>query len=156
MQQPDSPSSPNRPSIQRVIALVTAPVGLIFLLSDPQDLLRLIMHTGLSWYAIFTPVAWGIILGTIAGLLRWDRIQNYSEWGVWLSTALMTFGMVGTFAIYFEHRLWYLAWPTMWLAMLGLGIFAFFAMQVRFSLKIQDGKQNPKARRTSGQNTKRK
>lgn len=141
MQQPDSTSSSHRPHIQRTIALVTAPVGLIFLLSDPQDLLRVIMNTGLNWYTIFSPVAWGIILGTIAGLMRLDFVQRFSDWAVWVSTALMTFGMVGSFAIYFEHRLWYLAWPTMWLAMLGLAIFAFFAMQVRFSLKV-DGRNN--------------
>ncbi|TRW49537.1 hypothetical protein FM042_01340 [Aliidiomarina halalkaliphila] len=126
-----------RPQIQRVIALVTAPVGLIFLLSDAQDLLSFIRASGLSWYAVFAPLAWGILLGALAGLLRLDWVQKVSEYGVWASTALMTFGAVGSLAIYFEHRVWYLAWPTMWLAVLGLGIFAFFAMQVRFASKVE-------------------
>ncbi|WP_194755869.1 hypothetical protein [Aliidiomarina indica] len=137
MAKNEQPGQSLRPHIQRVIALVTAPVGLIFLLSDEQSLLAFIRATELSWYAVFAPVAWGIMLGALAGLLRLDWVQKVSEYGVWVSTALMTFGAIGSLAIYFEHRVWYLAWPTMWLAVLGLGIFAFFAMQVRFSSKVE-------------------
>lgn len=125
--------------IQKTIALVTAPLGLIFLLSDPQDLLRLIQSTGLGWYQIFSPIAWGVILGAVLGLLRFDKVQRLAQWGTWAATALTTFGLVATIAIYFEHRLWYLAWPTMWLATLGIGIYALFLMQLRFSEKYQQG-----------------
>lgn len=124
-------------NIQRVIALVTAPVGLLFLLSDPQSLLRFIASTGLNWYQVFNPIAWGIILGTAAGLLRFHQVQKFAVWGTYAATALTTFGAVGTIAIYFEHRLWYLGWPTMWVAALGIGIYSFFLMQLRFAEKFQ-------------------
>lgn len=126
-------------TIQKTIALVTAPIGLILLLSDAQDLLRLIQATGLSWYQVFSPVAWGIIIGAILGLTRVDKIQVAANVGTWLATALTTFGLVGSIAIYFEHRLWYLAWPTLWIAALGIGIYALFLMQLRFSEKYQQG-----------------
>ncbi|CUS49252.1 MAG: PepSY-associated TM helix [Idiomarinaceae bacterium HL-53] len=124
--------------IQRAIALVTAPLGLIFLLSGQQDLWNLIVATELNWHRAFMPMAWGIILGSLAGLFRFNKIQVVNEWAIWLSTALMTFGAVGTVAIFFEHRLWFLAWPTMWLASLGVGIYAFFIMQLKFSQKHND------------------
>lgn len=126
-------------NIQRIIALVTAPIGLLLLLSDPQDLLRLIANTGLNWYQAFNPIAWGIILGTIAGLMRLDMVQRVAVYGTYAATALTTFGLVGTIAIFVEHRLWYLGWPTMWIAALGIGIYTFFLMQVRFSEKYQKG-----------------
>ena len=132
-------------NIQRSIALVTAPIGLILLLSDPQDLLRLIANTGLNWYQVFNPIAWGIILGTAAGLLRLHQVQKLAVFGTYAATALTTFGAVGTIAIYFEHRLWYLAWPTMWLAALGIGIYAFFLMQLRFAEKFQQNDKAPKS-----------
>ncbi|MCL4410093.1 hypothetical protein [Aliidiomarina haloalkalitolerans] len=126
-------------TIQKTIALVTAPIGLIFLLSDAQDLLRLIQSTGLNWYQVFSPIAWGIIIGAILGLMRFDKVQVAAKISTWLATALTTFGLVGSIAIYFEHRLWYLAWPTLWLAALGIGIYALFLMQLRFSEKYQQG-----------------
>lgn len=128
-------------NIQRIIALVTAPIGLLFLLSDPQSLLRFIANTGLNWYQVFNPIAWGIILGTAAGLLRFHQVQKLALWGTYAATALTTFGAVATVAIYFEHRLWYLAWPTMWVATLGIGIYSFFLLQVRFAEKFQKGSE---------------
>ncbi|MCC5856307.1 MAG: hypothetical protein JJU10_11615 [Idiomarina sp.] len=124
-------------TIQRYIALVTAPLGLILLLSDPNDLWRLIVATGLNWHQAFMPLAWGIIFGAMAGLMRLDFVQKVALQATWLSTALTTFGGVATFAIYFEHRVWMLAWPTMWLFSFGVGLYAFFVMQVRFSEKLR-------------------
>lgn len=126
-------------TIQKMVALVTAPVGLIFLLSDEQSLLELIYQFQLNWYTVFQPWAWGIILGALAGLLRLDQVQRLAVWGTWGATALLSFGLVGALATYFEHRLWFLSWPALWLALLGLGVHSFFLMQLRFSQKMNKG-----------------
>lgn len=121
--------------IQRAVALVTAPLGLIFLISEANDLWNLILSTGLNWHRAFMPMAWGIMLGAFAGIIGLNQVQRVVLPATWVSTALMTFGGVGTIAIYFEHRLWGLSLPTLWLFSLGLGIYSFFLMQARFAQK---------------------
>ncbi|RTE87017.1 MULTISPECIES: hypothetical protein [Gammaproteobacteria] len=126
--------------IQRAIALVTAPLGLIFLLSEQQDLWRFIVSTELNWHKAFMPAAWGIILGAVLGLMKVDVVQKFATWMTWISTALMTFGAVGCVVIYFEHREWVFAWPTMWLFSFGLGLYLLMVMQLKFSQKSKEGK----------------
>lgn len=128
--------------IQRAIALVTAPLGLIFLISDQQELWDFIVSSDLNWHKAFMPAAWGVILGALFGLLKFDRIQTVKAWLTWLSTALMTFGAVGSVVIYYEHRAWLFAWPTMWLFSLGLGIYLLLVMQIKFSEKASGGKDS--------------
>ncbi|WP_113906153.1 hypothetical protein [Aliidiomarina celeris] len=126
--------------IQRAIALVTAPLGLIFLLSEANDLWNLIVATGLNWHRAFMPIAWGIMLGALAGIVGLHKVQKFVLPATWLSTALMTFGGVGTIAIYFEHRAWSLSLPTLWLFSFGLGVYCFFLLQARFAEKYGKSK----------------
>lgn len=127
-------------NIQKAIALVTAPVGLIFLISDESDLLHLITSTGLTWHGVFMPIAVGIILGCLAGLLRFDQVQKLQRPALYVTTALLTFGIIGSLAIKFEHSYWFLAQPTLWLASVGAGLHAFMHTQLRFSEKQQASK----------------
>lgn len=122
-------------NIQKTIAAVTAPIGMIFLLSDPQDLHELIVNTGLDWHGVFMPIAVGIILGCLAGLLKFDVVQKLAVPVVYVATGLVSFGIIGSVAIYFEHGFWFLAQPTLWLVALGFGLYAFVRTQARFSEK---------------------
>lgn len=122
-------------NIQKAIALVTAPVGLIFLLSDPSDLLQVITSTGLNWHAVFLPIAVGIVFGCLAGLLHFDQVQKIQLPALYVTTALFTFGVISSIAIKFEHGYWFLAQPTFWLASVGLALHAFIRTQLRFSEK---------------------
>lgn len=122
-------------NIQKTIAAVTAPIGMIFLLSDPQDLNELIVNTGLDWHGVFMPIAVGIILGCLAGLLKFDVVQKLAVPVVYVATGLVSFGIIGSVAIYFEHGFWFLAQPTLWLVALGFGLYAFVRTQARFSEK---------------------
>lgn len=122
-------------TIQKTIAAVTAPLGMIFLLSDPQDLNELIVNLGLDWHGVFLPIALGIILGCLAGLLKLDVVQKLSVAAVYIATGLVSFGIIGSLAIYFEHGHWFLAQPALWLVALGFGIYAFVRFQARFSEK---------------------
>lgn len=122
-------------NVQKTIAAVTAPIGLIFLLSDMQDLGELIASTGLTWHGVFQPIAWAIILGCLTGLLKLDQIQRLAVPVVYTSTALVSFGLVGSLAIYFEHSYWFLAQPTLWLVSLGFALYGFVRTQAQFSSK---------------------
>lgn len=122
-------------NIQKTIAAVTAPLGMIFLLSDPQDLNELIVSLGLDWHGVFMPIAVGIIVGCLAGLLKFDVVQKLAVPAVYVATGLVSFGIIGSLAIYFEHGHWFLAQPTLWLMALGFGIYAFIRSQSRFSEK---------------------
>lgn len=128
-------------NIQKTIALVTAPVGLLFLVSDMDQLWSIIVATQLDWYKAFQPIALGIILGCFAGLLRLDFVQKATVPVLYLSTALFTFGVIGSLAIYFEHQLWVLALPTLWLAALAVGLYAFMVMQLRFSERYKEAQK---------------
>ncbi|MCL5051169.1 hypothetical protein [Aliidiomarina maris] len=122
-------------NIQKTIAAVTAPIGMIFLLSDPQDLANLIASTGLNWHGVFMPIAIGIIFGCLAGLLKFDRVQKLAVPVVYVTTALVSFGIIASVAIYFEHGHWFLAQPTLWLVAVGFGLYAFIRTQAQFSQK---------------------
>ena len=122
-------------NIQKTIAAVTAPLGMIFLLSDPQDLNELIVSSGLDWHGVFLPIAVGIIVGCFAGLIKLDAVQKLAVPFVYLATGLVSFGIIGSLAIYFEHGHWFLAQPTLWLMSLGFGLYAFVRSQARFSEK---------------------
>ncbi|MCC5878723.1 MAG: hypothetical protein JJU03_02350 [Idiomarina sp.] len=128
-------------NVQKTIAAVTAPIGMIFLLSDMQDLAEFIANTGLTWHGVFQPIAWGIILGCLAGLFKFDQVQRLAQPVVYASTALVSFGIIGSFAIFFEHGFWFLAQPTLWLVSLGFGLYAFIRTQARFSDKQKSYKQ---------------
>lgn len=123
-------------NVQKTIAAVTAPIGLIFLLSDIQDLAEFIASSGLTWHGVFQPIAWGIIVGCLAGLLKLDQVQRLAVPVVYATTALVSFGLVGSFVIYFEHGHWFLAQPTLWLVCLGLGLYGFIRTQAQFSSKF--------------------
>ncbi|MGX5913847.1 hypothetical protein ACR0ST_03850 [Aliidiomarina sp. Khilg15.8] len=125
-------------NIQKTIALVTAPLGMIFLIVDPSDLVNIITTTGLDWYRLFLPIAWGIIFGALAGILRLDFVQKALLPVIYVSTALFTFGVIGSLAIYFENRYWFLAMPTLWLAVAAVGLYAFVLTQMRFSKRYQE------------------
>lgn len=122
-------------NIQKTIAAVTAPIGMIFLLSDPQDLANFIARTGLDWHGVFLPVAVGIILGCLAGLFKLDQVQKLALPVVYVTTALVSFGVIASAAIYFEHGHWFLAQPTLWLVSVGFGLYAFVRTQAQFSAK---------------------
>ena len=128
-------------NVQKTIAAVTAPIGMIFLLSDMQELAEFIARTGLSWHGVFQPIAWGIILGCLAGLFKWDQVQRLAVPAVYAATALVSFGLIGSFAIYFEHGYWFLAQPTLWLVSLGFALYGFVSTQARFSQKQTAAKE---------------
>jgi len=133
-------------NVQKTIAAVTAPIGMIFLLSDMQDLAELIARTGLTWHGVFQPIAWGIILGCLAGLFKFDQVQRLAVPVVYVSTALVSFGLIGSFAIYFEHGHWFLAQPTLWLVSLGFALYGFVRTQARFSEKQIAAKEKADAK----------
>lgn len=130
-------------NVQKTIAAVSAPIGMIFLLSDIQQLAEFIASTGLTWHGVFQPIAWGIILGCLVGLFKLDQVQRLAFPVVYVSTALVSFGLIGSFAIYFEHGYWFLAQPTLWLVSLGFGLYAFIRTQARFSEKQKELRTKP-------------
>ena len=133
--------------IQKTIALVTAPIGLIFLVIDKSFLHNIIVRTGLDWHATFLPIALGIILGALAGRLRMDSLQQAIQGVVYICTALFTFAVVASLAIVFEHGHWFLAMPTLWLASAAVGLYAFFTTQVRFSERYRKAKEDQQQRK---------
>lgn len=97
----------NYMTIQKTVALIAAPVGLLFWFIDPSYLLSVITQTGLDWHGVFLPLALGIILGCLAGMLKLDKLQRIHPVVIVISTGLFTCGVVGAAAVYASHQYWF-------------------------------------------------
>lgn len=119
-------------SILKRLVIMAGLLGIFFYTASIAQLAEWIDAYQLSWYGLGKPLAWGIVLGCLAAVLRFKQLVGALPWLTLLATMVITLGLTGTAAVAAKHQLFVLILPPLHIACIGLGIYLFGYSYARF------------------------